>query len=126
MNLKFEFNNMDHKELDVWKESMKLTALCYEISAQFPSYENYVLKQQFLRSAISIPSNIAEGSGRKSDVELMRFLNIALGSLAELETQYLIACQQNYFEKTVTFENQFETVRKLILGFRNYIKNKNS
>lgn len=115
---------MDHKELDVWKESMKLTGLSYELSNKFPSFENFILKQQFLRSAISIPSNIAEGSGRKTDVELMRFLDIALGSLAELETQYLIACQQNYLEKTITFENQVESVRKLILGFRNYLKNK--
>ncbi len=115
---------MDHKDLEVWKESMKLTALSYELSNTFPSSENYILKQQFLRSAISIPSNIAEGSGRKSDVELMRFLDIALGSLAELETQYLIACQQNYLEKTVTFENQIASVRKLILGFRNYLRNK--
>ena len=116
---------MDHKELDVWKESMKLTALSYELSIQFPSFENFILKQQFLRSAISVPSNIAEGCGRKSDIELMRFLDIALGSLAELETQYLIACQQNYLKKNPTFENQIESVRKLILGLRNYLRNKN-
>ena len=115
---------MDHKDLDVWKESMKLTAMGYELSSLFPSFENFILKQQFIKSAISIPSNIAEGSGRKSDIELMRFLDIALGSLAELETQYLIACQQNYIEKTVTFENQIKSVRKLILGFKNYLKKK--
>jgi four helix bundle protein len=115
---------MDHKDLDVWKQAMKLTAMAYDLANQLPAQENFILKSQFLRSAISVPSNIAEGSGRDSDKELLRFLAISLGSLAEVETQYLIAVDQNYFKNSITFEEQLMNTRKLIFGFRNYIKRK--
>jgi len=117
---------MDHKELDVWKQAMKLTSMAYDLADQLPREENFILKSQFLRSAISIPSNISEGAGRDSDKELLRFLAISLGSLAELETQYLIAVEQNYFKNSITFEEQIMNTRKLIFGFRNYIKRKSS
>ncbi|SEA69860.1 four helix bundle protein [Psychroflexus halocasei] len=116
---------MDHKDLDVWKESMKLTSLAYNLANEMPDSERYVLKSQFLRSAISVPSNISEGAGRESDKELLRFLSISLGSLAELETQYLIAIDQKYIQKSITFEKQITNTRKLIFGFRNYIRRKN-
>lgn len=115
---------MDHKDLDVWKEAMKLTSLAYSLANQLPSGENFILKSQFLRSAISVPSNISEGAGRDSDKELLRFLAISLGSLAELETQYLIAIDQKYYQNSVTFETQITNTRKLIFGFRNYIRKK--
>jgi four helix bundle protein len=117
---------MDHKDLDVWKEAMKLTSMAYDLANKLPNEENYILKTQFLRSAISVPSNISEGAGRESDKELLRFLAIGLGSLAELETQYLIAVEQNYFQNSITFETQIVNTRKLIFGFRNYIRRKNS
>lgn len=115
---------MDHKELEVWKQAMKLTSMAYDIANQLPREENFILKAQFLRSAISVPSNISEGAGRESDKELLRFLAISLGSLAELETQYLIAIEQDYFQNSVTFEKQITNTRKLIFGFRNYIRKK--
>lgn len=76
------------------------------------------------RSAVSIPSNIAEGSTRKGDKELIHFLHIALGSLSELDTQYTIAVRINYISKEENIENQINDVKKLLLGFRNYLERK--
>ena len=73
------------------------------------------------RCAVSIPSNIAEGVARKGDKELIHFLNIALGSLSELETQYLIAMRLAFIEKEDIVEEQMIDVKKLLLGFRNYL-----
>ena len=79
---------MDHKDLDVWKKGMDLVEKIYSISNSFPDSERFGLTSQIRRAAISVPSNIAEGTGRKSDKELLQFISMALGSLAELETQY--------------------------------------
>jgi four helix bundle protein len=78
---------MDHKDLDVWKKSMNLVVLIYDITSKFPSDERFGLTSQMRRAAVSIPSNIAEGAARKGDKEFIQFLMIALGSLSELETQ---------------------------------------
>ena len=76
-----------HKDLDVWQKSMDLVVDIYTFSKEMPSDEIYGLTRQIKRSAISVPSNIAEGAGRKGEAEWIRFLYIALGSLTELETQ---------------------------------------
>lgn len=115
---------MDHKELDVWKVAMELVEDAYRISAKFPDHERYGLTSQLRRSAISIPSNISEGSGRKSNKELIQFLSISLGSLAELETQYLIAIRLEYIKKG-QFLGKITRLRKLLIGFRNHIKKQN-
>ena len=90
---------MEHKDLDVWKYSMDLVEDIYKLSSKFPNDERYGLISQIRRAAISTPSNIAEGCGRKSDKELIQFISIALGSLTELETQYLIAVRLKYVEE---------------------------
>lgn len=74
------------KELKVWKTGIEVSKMIFQLTRSFPSEEKYGLISQMIRSAISIPSNIAEGCGRKSDKELYQFLNIALGSSFELET----------------------------------------
>jgi len=117
---------MNHKELDVWKKSMELVSLVYKISLRFPDAEKFGLTSQIRRSAVSIPSNIAEGSARKGDKELIQFLYIAIGSLAELETQYLIAVQLKFIESDKQLEDLITEVTKLLLGFKNYVQNKNS
>ena len=76
------------------------------------------------RAAISIPSNIALGAARKGDKELMQFLYISIGSLSELETQYLIAIRLEFVLKEETFESQMIEVKKLLIGFKNYINKK--
>jgi len=81
----------DYKDLVVWQRAIDLVIEVYRIVKVLPQEEVYDLSSQMRRAAVSIPSNIAEGYGRNSDNELIRFLNIASGSLAELETQIIIA-----------------------------------
>ena len=82
---------LSHKKLVVWKKSIDLVNEIYTLTAEFPSAELYGLTGQLRRSAVSIPSNIAEGSARSSNSERKRFLEIARSSLVELDTQLEIA-----------------------------------
>ena len=77
----------NHKNLDVWKLSMRMAVDVYEVTDQFPTEEQFGMTQQMRKSALSVPSNIAEGAGRVSRADFVRFLGIATGSLAELDTQ---------------------------------------
>ena len=115
---------MDHKDLDVWKKSMDLGESVYKLTQDFPETEKFGLTTQMRRSAVSIPSNIAEGTARKGDKELLQFLYIAIVSHAELETQYLIATRLEFIKKDDDFEQQLVQVKKLLLGFKNYISRK--
>ena len=76
-----------HKDLDAWKGAMDLVETIYKFTLSFPSDEIFGLTSQIKRAAVSIPSNRAEGAGRKSDKEFIQFLHIALGTLSEVETQ---------------------------------------
>jgi four helix bundle protein len=76
------------------------------------------------RSAVSIPSNIAEGAARKGDKELIQFLYIALGSICEVETQYLIAVRLKFTNKDEVIEGLLLNVKKTVLGFKNYVSKK--
>jgi four helix bundle protein len=84
------------RELRVWQLAMDVTEKVYQLTADFPKSEIYGLSSQMRRSAVSIPSNIAEGQGRDSTKEFLHFLAIAFGSICELETQLLIANRFNY------------------------------
>ncbi|MDG6347977.1 four helix bundle protein [Luteimonas sp. 8-5] len=79
------------RELDVWQLSMELTRRVYELTARFPREERYGLASQLQRAAVSIPSNIAEGNGRRSTRDYARFVAISCGSVAELQTQLQLA-----------------------------------
>ena len=76
----------------------------YEKTESFPSHERFGLISQLRRAAVSIPSNIAEGASRKSNLEFARFIEIALGSAFEIETQLIIAFRRNYLPKLVVDE----------------------
>ncbi|WP_457636416.1 four helix bundle protein [Persephonella sp.] len=117
---------MDHKDLEVWKESIELVKLIYTITEEFPKSELYGLTSQLRRSAISVPSNIAEGCARNSDKELIQFLYISLASLAELETQIVIAKELSYLNNldNIDIENKITSVKKMLLGLIKYLKNK--
>jgi len=80
----------------VWQKAMKVVTKAYEISRKFPKDEVYGLTQQLRRCAVSVPSNIAEGYGRKSTNDYLRFLQIAIGSLYEMQTQMEIALNLGY------------------------------
>jgi four helix bundle protein len=88
-----------YKDLFIWQKSMLLVMNIYEITRDFPNSEIYGLTSQLRRSAISIPSNIAEGYGRKSTNDYKRFLQISVGSLYELQTQIEIAFNLKYLGK---------------------------
>ena len=80
-----------YRDLRVWQSAMNLTAACYKLTREFPKEELFGLTSQIRRAASSIPSNIAEGYGRRNRAEYLQFLHIAQGSLKELETHLLIA-----------------------------------
>ena len=84
------------EDLRVWQDSMDLTTQIYRATSTFPKQETYGLTSQMRRAAVSVPSNIAEGKGHRSDPELVRFLHHARGSLLELRTQILIARRLDY------------------------------
>jgi four helix bundle protein len=100
------------RDLIVWQKSMSLVTEIYSLTQGFPSSEIYALTSQVRRSAISIPSNIAEGYGRNSTGDYKRFLQIAAGSLFELQTQIEIALNLNYISKDI-FDEFFEKTREL-------------
>ena len=100
---------MDHKDLEVWKKSMDLVESIYTLTQRFPEAEKFGLTSQMRRSAVSIPSNIAEGAARKGDKEFLHFLPIALGSLSELETQYLIATRFTIHNSRLTTHHSLLT-----------------
>ena len=89
----------NYKELNVWEKSYELCLKIYRITAKFPNEERYSLTSQIRRSTVSIPSNIAEGYGRKTTADYIRMLYISYGSVCELETQILLAGDLGFIEK---------------------------
>ena len=87
----------------------------------FPDEEKFGLTSQIRRAAVSVPSNIAERAGRKSNKEFVQFFHIALGSLSELDTQYIIAVRLQYNVKNGALELLINDVKRLLIGFRNYL-----
>jgi four helix bundle protein len=87
-----------YRDLQVWQKGMQLASLVYRASRVLPKDEQFGLISQMRRAAVSVPSNIAEGYGRRSRADYVRFLNMAMGSLYELQTQSEIAVNIGYFE----------------------------
>jgi len=90
-----------HRKLDVWKRSMGFVKDIYQATESFPKSEIYGLTSQMRRAAISIPSNLAEGAARKGAKEFKQFLNIAQGSISELDTQIELGLILNYIDSQV-------------------------
>lgn len=101
---------MFYKDLIVWQKAMQLTDMIYDLTEQFPRREFYGLASQMRRAAVSIPSNIAEGSRYRNQGSQKHHMIIAYGSLSELETQLLIASRRNYFSS----ENGYDNTKNLI------------
>jgi four helix bundle protein len=114
---------MNHKDLNVWNESMVLAKLIYSLTSKFPKEEIYGMTSQMRRCSVSIPSNIAEGASRSSDKEFIQFLYISLGSLSELETQVILSNDLGFLSDNSLITN-IETVRKLLLGLIKHLKTK--
>jgi four helix bundle protein len=114
----------NYQDLIAWQKAMDLVEKVYQLTKMFPKDELYGLTNQVRRASVSIPSNIAEGQGRRTDKEYANFLSIARGSLNEVETQFLIAERLHYVEKEAVqalFSLSAEVCR-LIHGLMNVLK----
>ena len=105
-----------HKNLIVWKKGMELAQIVYSVTSTYPPSEIFGLVSQMRRCAVSIPSNIAEGYGRESDKDLLRFLRTALGSSNELDTQLILSSRFGYLSDTHYQEvsNLNEEINKML------------
>jgi four helix bundle protein len=112
------------KELVIWQKSRSFCSDIYSITSSFPLDEKFGITNQLRRASVSIPSNIAEGSSRNSNKDFSRFLEIAIGSAYEIETQLLIASDLEFI-KTEQLElliNQLEEIIKMISKFKSTLK----
>jgi len=112
------------RNLVAWQEAMKLAELIYRRTSSLPKAEIFGLTAQMRRAAVSIPSNIAEGSARNTPGELLQFLGIANGSLAELETQIELCVRLGYFKADSEPNVQISRVGRLLTGLRKSIRHK--
>ncbi|MDP4529001.1 four helix bundle protein [Alkalimonas delamerensis] len=111
-----------HYDLKVWQLAMDLLVDVYAISKTFPDHEKFGLSSQMQRAAVSIPSNIAEGAGRESKPDFLRFLSIARGSLSELETQLLIAQRLGYIGEVGAVRIKIREIFSLLKGLMKSLK----
>jgi len=115
------------RDLMIWQKSMNLVTKIYQSTNHFPKEEIFGLTSQIRRSSVSIPSNIAEGFGRESKQDFLRFLNISVGSLFELQTQLEIAKNISYINEN-EFNNIFENSReieRMLVSFIKKLKERN-
>lgn len=117
--MKHNFEN-----LQIWQRSMALVKKIYELSVQLPKDERFGLTSQIRRSAVSVPSNIAEGCGRTTNKHFSLFLDYSIGSLCELQTQLILASNLNLLNHTHTKElsNEISEIRKMIIGFQRTLR----
>ena len=111
----------NYRELIVWQDGIKLAKTVYKLTEKFPRQEVYALADQVRRAAVSVPSNIAEGQARKSPGDFRRFLHIALGSLAEVDTQLVLAQEFGYITKDDidVMDEQIQGLRKKLYALMN-------
>ena len=116
------------RELNVWKKSRILAKEVYLLSSQFPDSEKFGLTSQIRRSAISIASNIAEGSSRKSTKDFARFLRISLGSAFELETQLLLMKDLKFINESEVepIIQRIQEIQKMLIGLERNLEDSKS
>jgi four helix bundle protein len=114
----------NYKQLKVWDKAIDLVVDIYKATAGFPNEEKYGLTSQMRRSAVSIPSNIAEGAGRNSDKEFCHFLAVAHGSSYELETQVIVSERLNLINKEICDDlcNKIMEVQKMSYNLQSKLK----
>ncbi|WP_445634580.1 S23 ribosomal protein [Nostoc sp. DSM 114161] len=115
---------MSYKNQFIWKRAVQLSVNCYRFTEDFPKTEIYGLTSQIRRSSVSVPSNIAEGYGRRTTGEYIQFLHIALGSLRELDTQLTIALEVGFKERQVfqAILKEVEEMQSILVSTLNKIK----
>ena len=114
-----------YKDLIAWRKGMEMVAAIYDATDGFPSHEQFGLVSQLRRAAVSVPSNIAEGKAHFSNRDFVRFLRHARGSLAEIETQILIAQERNYVdsETTTKLSQKIDELGRILSGLINSLTN---
>ena len=115
-----------YKDFKVWQKSMDLAEAIFEITKFFPKDELYGLISQLRRAGVSVPSNVAEGSSRRSRGEFIRFINIASGSLSEVETQLMLAKRFNYIAEAqcATLLSNAEEISKMLYALQRSLTEK--
>ncbi|MCP2598464.1 four helix bundle protein [Candidatus Aminicenantes bacterium AC-708-M15] len=113
-----------HKKLDVWRKSIDLVQIIYDLTRSFPKNEAYGLAKQMRRAAISIPSNIGEGAARQTKREFVQFLHMAQGSLSELDTHLEISKRLNYLKEDnlQALSSLMNEIDKMITGLIKSLK----
>ena len=112
------------RDLMVWQKSVALARQMYRLTGQMPRTERFGLTSQMRRAAVSVPSNIAEGSARQGRKDYIHFLMIARGSLAELETQLTIARELNYLAPPETITEAMGEVSRMLQGLIDSLRRK--
>ncbi|HEY0663963.1 MAG TPA: four helix bundle protein [Thiobacillaceae bacterium] len=115
-----------YRDLSVWQLAMQLTESVYAVTRSFPQIELYALANQLQRAAVSIPSNIAEGHTRNTTRDYLRFVSIAMGSLAEVETQIELAARLNYLgiEQRDALFTTTDELGRMLQGLRKSLQSK--
>jgi four helix bundle protein len=116
----------NHRDLHAWQQAIEPVAAIYALTSRFPDSERYGLTSQMRRAAVSVPSNIAEGAARASTRDLVRFLNIAAGSLSELDTLVAVAKKLGYVENLETTQKHIDDVAGLVMGLTASLKRRSS
>ncbi|WP_296644203.1 four helix bundle protein [Thiobacillus sp. 65-1402] len=119
-------NVFSYRDLSVWQLAMNLTEAVYAVTRTFPQIELYALANQLQRAAVSIPSNIAEGHARNTTRDYLRFVSIAMGSLAEVETQIELAARLNYLgiEQRDALFTTTDELGRMLQGLRKSLQSK--
>lgn len=117
----------NYRELIVWQDAIKIAKVVYQLTGKFPKHETYALADQLRRAVVSVPSNIAEGQARKSPGDFKRFLHIALGSLAEVDTQLVLAQEFDYINKEdiEPMDIEIQNLRKKLYALINSLPTNN-
>jgi four helix bundle protein len=116
--------SQSYSDLEVWKKAIDLCEVVYQCCANFPKSEWYALSDQMRRAAVSVPSNIAEGQARQYPSEFRQFLAVAKGSLAELDTQRIIAARLHFIteEQSANLETRITEIRKMLWALTESLK----
>ena len=114
----------NYKSLKLWQKSVDLAVEIYKVTSFFPKEEMYGLTSQIKRSAVSIPSNIAEGAGRNTKKDFNNFLGISIGSSSELDTQLIIASRIGFINESLlqTLQKQIEEIQKMNWALKRSLK----
>lgn len=117
---------LSYRDLEVWRKSMDVAVDCHRLAERFPLNEQYGLAAQLRRAAVSVPANIAEGRGRRRTRDFLRYLSIAYGSLAEVETHLEIAKRLGYADDARTEELLVRTaaIGRMLNGLINTLESR--